>query len=271
MAKGLDSKTVKSAQRVLEVLQYVSDERANVTVMDISRVLNYPQSSTSELLSCLVHLGYLRHDRAKRTFHPTVRVAALGHHVQPRLTRRGALFSMIDEIHRETGYPTLISIIHRNALHHVYHAGDDRPLNALEAVSPLHSAMGEILLCDWDCAAVRALIHRLNAEAEDGDVVLASEFLERLETVRRRGYAIGPAGRNFSGRMVSLALPARDKEDSLAIGIVIGDRESESDLHDLVARVRGAIAGNERQSSLFRHWSADEAPVQQGMARSSLS
>ena len=51
MGRALDPKKIKSAQRVLEVLEYFTHDREEATVMDIARAMGYPQSSTSELLS----------------------------------------------------------------------------------------------------------------------------------------------------------------------------------------------------------------------------
>jgi len=72
------TKMVKSAQRVMELLEFFTAERPEATVMDIVRVLDYPQSSASELLRCLVSLGYLSYDRYRRTYRPTTRVPLLG-------------------------------------------------------------------------------------------------------------------------------------------------------------------------------------------------
>ena len=98
MARALDPKKVKSAQRVLEILEYFNAERQEGTVMDIARSCGYPQSSTSELLSCLVFLGYLRRDLYARTYKPSARVAVLGAWVQPHLFRKGNLLPLIDEL-----------------------------------------------------------------------------------------------------------------------------------------------------------------------------
>ena len=64
--------------------------------MDLSRSLEYPQSSTSELLRCLTRLGYLHYNRYRRTFSPTARVALLGSWVEPTLFRGGTVLTMDD-------------------------------------------------------------------------------------------------------------------------------------------------------------------------------
>lgn len=81
------SRTIKSAHRVLEILEYFDQDRRVATVMEMSRTLNYPQSSTSELLRCLTRLGYLHYNRVRRTYSPTARVALLGAWVKPSLFR----------------------------------------------------------------------------------------------------------------------------------------------------------------------------------------
>ena len=103
MVKSLDPKKIKSAQRALEVLEYFSDARPTATVMDIARSMGYPQSSTSELLNCLVSLGYLNRDRDQRTYRPTARVAVIGSSVQPELFRKGRLLAILDHLAEETG------------------------------------------------------------------------------------------------------------------------------------------------------------------------
>ena len=75
MAKVPDPKQVKSAKRVLQVFEYFGASRQQATVMEIAREFGYPQSSTSELLGCLVELGFLRRDRHTRMYRPSARVA----------------------------------------------------------------------------------------------------------------------------------------------------------------------------------------------------
>src|SRR3546814_16696109 len=69
---------VKSAARVLEVLEYVSERQSASSAEEVRRTLGYPQSSTSILLRSLASLGYLNYEPLNRTFRPTIRVALLG-------------------------------------------------------------------------------------------------------------------------------------------------------------------------------------------------
>ena len=132
---------VKSAERVLEVLRYFNADRQEATVMDIAREMGYPQSSTSELLQCLVMLGYLHRDRFARTYRPTARVALLGAWVQPRLFRRGHLLPMLDRLAEETGHTVVLAskVVLTMQYIHVVAPRDGRPASLAEGASA-HSA-----------------------------------------------------------------------------------------------------------------------------------
>ncbi|MEJ0045322.1 MAG: helix-turn-helix domain-containing protein [Rhodospirillales bacterium] len=117
---SLDAKTIKSAERVLHVLEYFDSKRTKATVMEIARQLGYPQSSTSELLRCLVKLGYLNYDRFRRTYEPTARVPLLGAWVQPGLFRHGHLLPMLDEISRATGETVTLSSLVGLEVHYIH-------------------------------------------------------------------------------------------------------------------------------------------------------
>ena len=54
--------TVKSAQRVLDILEFFAEWRQPASVNEISQSLGYLQSSTSVLLESLKESGYFDHD-----------------------------------------------------------------------------------------------------------------------------------------------------------------------------------------------------------------
>ncbi len=70
-------KTVKSAVRTLQVIEYLAERSAPATISQIASALRFPQSSTSMLMMCLVNLGYLQFDRAERTYRPSSKLSRL--------------------------------------------------------------------------------------------------------------------------------------------------------------------------------------------------
>ena len=66
---------VKSAQRVLELLEFFAEWRRPASVKEICQSLGYPQSSTSVLLKSLTESGYFDHELRTGMYVPNVRMA----------------------------------------------------------------------------------------------------------------------------------------------------------------------------------------------------
>jgi DNA-binding IclR family transcriptional regulator len=244
MGRPLDPKKIKSAQRVLEVLEYFNDAREEATVMDIARSMGYPQSSTSELLSCLVALGYLHRDRRARTYRPSARVAVLGAWVQPNFFRCGHLLSMMDEVAGEAGMTVVLAAkvgLGVQYIHTVSPRSPEHPCWSPGAKAPLlHSTAGRTLISTTDPDLVRKLVHRLNAEAEPGMRVSADTLIGELKEIRDQGYGLGL--HETGGGMVTVLLPRANPEEQLVLGVCGAAGEIAEHTEDYVRMLRGAVA-----------------------------
>ena len=61
---------VKSVARTCQTLVYFDEVQRPLSVVEVSKELGYPQSSTSALLKSLVKLGFLTHDAERRVIFP---------------------------------------------------------------------------------------------------------------------------------------------------------------------------------------------------------
>jgi IclR family transcriptional regulator, KDG regulon repressor len=241
----VDTKMIKSAQRVLEVLEYFDRENTKATVMDIARRLGYPQSSTSELLKCLVTLGYLNYDRYKRRYELTARVTLLGAWVQPALFRRGHLLPMLDEINRMTGLAVSLSAVVGLEVRHLHVvAGEDEGEARIaqgQTRSLLRSAVGRVFMGSFSDMRVRELVHRLNANEPDPERwVRLPELNAELKRIRQTGYAI-EAGEYEDGLgAVHMLLPHRDGQ-LLALGVTASAEEIRQDGEHYASILRMAM------------------------------
>lgn len=217
------SRTIKSAHRVLEILEYFDQDRRHATVMDMSRTLNYPQSSTSELLRCMTRLGYLHYNRVRRTYSPTARVALLGAWVKPSLFRGGPVLSAIDEVAKLTNETVALSSSTNYVLQHLHvihgnsddaidaHTGDELPI--------LHSPQGRLLLSTYGNEAVRSAVHRLNAEEADTEKhVRVADLLSEFMVLRDKGWII-EQDRDGVGS-VTVLLPHARHMDRLSVSVL---------------------------------------------------
>lgn len=242
MARSLDPKKIKSAQRALEVLEYFQGGRSEATVMDIARSMGYPQSSTSELLGCLVSLGYLTRDRSARTYRPTARVAVLGAWVQPNLFREGRLLPLMDELAQEANAAIVLGNrvgLEIQYIHSVAAAGAADVVEGASA-SLAHSAMGKAVLAAMDRNYMRKLMHRLNAESAPEMRAPFDQLALECDAIQAQGYACAPDGNG--GWMIATLLAQPGHDESLTLGILLSREQFETSREHYVQLLRGAVA-----------------------------
>jgi IclR family transcriptional regulator, KDG regulon repressor len=221
---------VKSAQRVVEVLEYFDRDRRAARVNDICSALSYPQSSTSELLRCLAELGYLYYNRSRRTYSPTARVTLLGAWVEPNLFRAGKAFAAVDRIAERTGETVVISSsgpAYMLYFIHVVQGVNDGAIRAhVGQCKPLlHCPQGEVLLASYPDREIRLALHRLNIfeNSPEHRFVPSQKFTE-LQAVRQQGWKIAATGLGPKEGAVAMLLPRRRGGNRLVLS-VLGARD----------------------------------------------
>lgn len=257
MSRALDPKHVKSALRALEVLEFFTEDRLSASVNDVARHYDYPQSSTSELMNCLVSLGYLRRDEKGRKFLPAARMAMLGSWVQPRLFRHGEAFALMDELASATQSTVVLASIASARIQHLQVVGGtlrrEEALGENCAIALLHSAEGMALLSTFCRDYLRGLIHRLNSEVDEGFRVRIDDIFASIEAMISSGYAAVPNA--YGSRDIAIVLPHVSGGERLVLGLR-PDRGSA----DEQTIVRGLRAGFGRYLGLHSVNEADAAP-----------
>lgn len=233
----IESKLVKSAGRVLEILEYFDDLQRQSTVMEIADALGYPQSSTSALLRSLVTMGYLNYDPQSRTYITSSRVALLGSWVNSPFFAEGAIISMMKELNEQTHDTVVLGM--RNGQHvqyiHVIQATSPARLHmTLGTVRPLAaSGAGYAVLATMTDAEVTRIVMRVNAEARESEpLIKVRDLLEKLAVIREKGYAFTCDMVTRGGGMIAAPLPRMAGQPQMIIGIggiseVMRQREEE--------------------------------------------
>ena len=189
----LPDSVVKSTGRTMQILEFFDHHQAPANIAQVARALDYPQSSTSEIMRSLNVLGYLAYNNADRTFVPTSRVRFLGSWVLGQLHGEDRLSSLVRKVNAVSGQTAYLAI--RNKLESQYiqvaqattslrlhlTPGQRRPL--------LRSTSGRALLKDLSDSEISKLVRRVNAEkAPDEDLIHLDQLLEDVSFVRQNGY-----------------------------------------------------------------------------------
>ena len=221
----LPVRSVKSAGRVLQILEYFDEIQRPATVIEISKMLALPQSSTSALLQTLVDTGYLYSDRAAHSYWPSCKVALLGNWVAKPLFSGGTLLQCMEEINLKTGDAVVLAMrngIWAQYIHVLQATNIARMRMTLGTLRPVAaSGFGYALLSTLPESEVLRIVHRNNAEARAGQVkaVNSSELLKTLEEVRRVGYSFTVGLFTPGGSVLATPLPATDQGNPLVIGV----------------------------------------------------
>lgn len=242
----MPSSPIKSAARVLEVMELFAEIRAPLRQNFIVDRLAYPQSSTTELLKSLVALGYLNYHRASRTYFPTTRVAALGEWINHFTLGSGHLIEMMRQIQAATG--ETVALVSQNDLFIQY-------LRVIEPDHPLkfpppegtmrlltQSSAGLVLLSRMSDAVVAGLVRHIDARGR-GEVARTNlpALLAQLQTVRQTGYAFLAGIPIPQAATISMPLPDRPHGIPMTIGVGGTTARITQDRERIVAVMRAAL------------------------------
>lgn len=229
---------IKSAKRVLELFEYFAECRRPLSVTDVVRGLDYPQSSSSALLKSLTRLGYLDYDRHLRLYVPTLRVALFGGWVQDQLFSQTSLSHLIDELRMASGGQAVIlgmqNDIYVQYIHMVQSPRQDTPAWYIKpgSLRPLcRSATGRILLSRKSDVEVQQLLWRINAEEDPRQRLQVGDLLKELDQIRLAGYAYTEGTVNPHTGVIAVEMPTPPSQPPMALGIggQIGTLRKEKD------------------------------------------
>jgi DNA-binding IclR family transcriptional regulator len=206
--------TVKSAARVISILEQFDDVRRPMRVGEVAARLDYPQSSTSYLLRNLVEIGYLDCDPVARTYMPTPRVALLGSWISAHSVMDGPLIRLAQAVCAATGRTVTLAV--RNGIYaryiHVREGAGDPPLHVPIGTCRLlvWSASGFALLTEETENHVWSLVQRTNGEARPHDAALSvPAVLAHVRRCREQGHFFSDEMVTPGAGHIAMRLPPR--------------------------------------------------------------
>lgn len=218
------NQTVKSARRVLEVLEYFAEHQRPATVEEIRYALDYPQSSTSVLLHSLTTLGYLSQETGTRRFQPTIRIALLGAWLIEDVGQDRNPSAMMRRLSAATGDMILLGTL--QGMNAVY-VKIEQATNPIRfsmkqgACRPLcTTAIGRALLSGKSDTEIGSIVRRANAERKAGEPLISpSEVVDAVRQGRKLGYFLTKGMATPGAAVIAMRLDGLRDHPSLAIGI----------------------------------------------------
>ena len=207
---------VKSAERVVQVLELLAAEPQGLGFGEICAALSLPKSSAHALLSTLVKANFLRFDSAARSYHVGVRAFEVGQSfVQGLDVAREALphLQSLRDAVNETAQLAILEGVENvyvskvEAPHHLKLASD------VGLRLPAHAtALGKVLLSGLSDEEVRSrFAGRTLVRFTDQTIGSVDELLAQLKQVRVVGFSLDE-GEHTPG-VYCTAVPIRDHRE----------------------------------------------------------
>ena len=242
----MKSTPVKSAQRVLELLEFFAEVRSGATVNEICQSLGYPQSSTSILLRSLKDLGYFDHDTRTGLYSPNIRLALATGWIGEQLFSQGGLLRLMEQVHASCGHTVMIGKqhgVHVRYLHVLQATRPGRFTAKTGSLRPLfRSASGQMLLTTKQERELSLLLRRANAQETD-PALRIEESQARAEWAknRRNGYALSLGTSLPGAAALAILLPVPRNHEPLALIVGGPVQEIQGDKSRLVEALREAV------------------------------
>ncbi|MGB3067258.1 MAG: helix-turn-helix domain-containing protein [Ottowia sp.] len=225
---------VKSAQRVLELLEFFAETRRPALVKEVSQALGYPQSSTSVLLKSLVESGYFDYESRSGMYVPNVRLALATAWIEEQLFTEQGLLRLMQGILDACGHTVMIGTqqgVHVRYLHVLQATRQGRFIAKTGSLRPLfRSAPGRMLLTAHPEKNIGLLLRKANALENDErlHVELKAALSDRRKAIRN-GYAmsLGTSTPGASALAILLPVPRGHEPLTLSLGGPINEIESD--------------------------------------------
>jgi DNA-binding IclR family transcriptional regulator len=239
-----NGKIVKSAGRVLAILEYFDQVMRPASATEVRAHLQLPASSASALLGSLVGLGYLHYDARTRRYSLTLRAGLLGDWIQSR----GAVQGLLEDLSRQTRQLVVLGArCELNAQYiQVVRSTESRQLRRGTLAPLTRTAVGWALMSKLNDTEIIRLVTRVNADEVPSKRVSPSKLVDEIHAVRQQGFAYC-YGRVTPGvGAISMSLPGSADEPAVVLAV------SGSGTHFIEQRDEIAAAMRERIDRYIR-------------------
>lgn len=243
----MKTRPVKSAHRVLELLEFFAEWRRPATVKDISQSLGYPQSSTSVLLRSLKESGHFDHDPRTGLYSPNIRLALTTAWIEEQLYTEQSLLRMMERVLNRTGHTVMIGKREGSNVRYLHVLQATRAggfTSKIGLLRPLfRSATGKMLLTTLAERDIGRLLQQANAnEANASDRIDIDSALQSRKQALLEGYAVSRGTSLPGAAALAVLLPTAKGSDPLTLSLGGPIQEIEQELSQLLEILREAVA-----------------------------
>jgi DNA-binding IclR family transcriptional regulator len=214
---------VKSAGRALEIFELLAKNKNGLSVVDISKKLAIPQSSTSNLVKTLHDSGYLTRDETKK-YVLGVRLIQLGSVAMESLDIGVVAKPILQELVEKVQETVFLAIRAQNEVVYILKIDSNRSVNTTAQPGyhrPLYNTgLGKAFLSAMSKKEQNEILSNIKLIPITSYTITNKDILiEQLEKFRRQGYAIDDEESEYGLYCIATTISTVDKNIEAAISI----------------------------------------------------
>jgi DNA-binding IclR family transcriptional regulator len=236
--------TVKTAFRVIEIVELFAREKQPLALSEMARLLDMPVSSCLGLIRTLEEQGYMYETGRRQGYYPTGRLLAMAQVIaahDPVLDRVKATLEELRDAARETvvfakfrdaGLVVYLEVLSApQSIRYTAESGETRPAYA--------NSLGRALLSTLDAEARRKVLDGMTlAPLTDATLTTADAIEAELQRSAARGW-YGNLGESIPD-LIGLAWPLRIGGEAYAISVAGPRYRMEARIEEIAAMLRSA-------------------------------
>jgi len=212
--------TMKSAQRVLHILEAFSVDHPEYTAAELIEKLSFPQGSIYRFLRILLKNGFLEKNPRTNKFRLGIKMFELGSVVWREMELRKIALPSMEELSRKTGETVHLGVLDGNEVVSIEGMESGQSLRTSLPIGKrvsLHSTgIGKAILSFLSAQWIEKFVTSQRLPQYTSNTITTREhLLDEIEITRQRGYAVDNEEnepgircvaapiRNFSGTVIA--------------------------------------------------------------------
>ncbi len=206
---------VKSASRVLDIIEYIVNSAKPPTFTAIQEALDIPKSSLSYLLQDLLAREYIHCDSAAKVYYPGLKLIQVSAACINNTDITKEISLVTKKLSDELGETTHAGILEGRFVVYIAKCHGEKELSAVRTIGfkiPAHATgIGKVLLAALPEAEVKRLLDGIELEQYTQNTITSEELLlNELKKVANQGFAVDDQEIIPGG--ICIAAPIYDKE-----------------------------------------------------------
>ena len=237
---------VKSAIRVISVLEYFDDVQEPRTLTEIARDLDMPMSSCIALLRSLEAIDYMIFEPPSKKYLPTMRVQQLGAWLNDYIFSSGTVRKIAESVAQKTGETVIIATMNGIEVQYILRIQSQHPLPYSPVTGSrrplLKARAGLVLLAQQNDDFIEKMVLRVNSKAgKKGERFKVETVMAEIEEIRKQGYAYAKNRIVEGAGMIALSIPLSDGRPALALGVGAPTDRLENRVQEIVEIAQDVI------------------------------